>query len=270
MQGVVAKVVKEHKEEDYEKVARVVVEVMKDTTEDFKRLMKEDMKVAVVAVTLLKDEELEKLSEGDAEMVQIFKSAREMCEEKLWESSVSDDEELEDVKNNSVNENTIREAVGKLLRPLQKLTENEDFMKVLPENVRLGAEIMDGLSKGSGLKDEIAKNHRGGCYCMAVPFLYFQHRYERSIAAEQLAKDIQSIIDKLPQDPVTLPVRAGDLKPIPSEFVRDLESREMFLQTILEKLQDDQVNAVGIFGMGGAGKILTQDILKIWCMNKKF
>ncbi|XP_074263895.1 disease resistance protein SUMM2-like [Silene latifolia] len=76
-----------------------------------------------------------------------------------------------------------------------------------------------------------------------------------SKSAELMAKHIQDeIISKCPPDPVTLHISSVNLKLIPTQFLKGLDSRTTLLLRILENLNDDHVDAVGLFGMGGTGK----------------
>ncbi|CAO2836509.1 unnamed protein product, partial [Amaranthus hypochondriacus] len=117
---------------------------------------------------------------------------------------------------------------------------------------------MDDLWKGrsAGLKDENViekhkdKDHRHHC---CYYFKNFQNRYEMSKSAEKMANNIKSIISKTPTS-VTSPRNIEDMETIPSGFFVGVESREQCLQVILTKLLDDQVNCVGVYGMGGIGK----------------
>ncbi|XP_074265252.1 uncharacterized protein LOC141587678 [Silene latifolia] len=292
MQEVVVKVMKKLKEEmeqleegemrkmrylDYKQVAEVVVEVMKDTIDEFKKLMKEDKKMAIIAMRTLKARDLEKLTKDDEKMKEIVTEAGNASDKEQWPNHVLNhvDEESNAmqpllVKIPSVggsNNNTIKEFVKKLFTPLAsliiplgKLMDDADFKKAVPqaEGVKLGLEVIDGLLiKGRGLKmdmDGNTKLRRGGGCSLSLCSDY-HGRYLMSKSAELMAKHIQDeIISKCPPDPVTLHISSVNLKLIPTQFLKGLDSRTTLLLRILENLNDDHVDAVGLFGMGGTGK----------------
>ncbi|XP_074270087.1 uncharacterized protein LOC141593042 [Silene latifolia] len=266
-------------EEDYKQVAEVVVEVMKDTIEDFKKLMKEDQKMAVIATRTLKDRDLDKLTKGDQEMEEIIREAGNISDEEFCRNQKNEESDALLVKIPTVimGDNTIKEAAKKLFTPLAnlviplgKLMDDANFKKAVPEadGVKLGLEVIDGLLiRGRRLKEEVddnTKQHRG-CCCSSLSLCNdFHGRYLISKAAEFMSKHIQDeIINKCPQYPVTLHIRTIDLKPIPTHFLKGLDSRTQLLDQILEKLIDDQVDSVGVFGMGGTGKTtLAKEVIK--------
>ncbi|XP_074265251.1 uncharacterized protein LOC141587677 [Silene latifolia] len=260
-------------EDDYKQVAEVVVEVMKDTIDEFKKLMKEDRKMAIIAIRMLKDSDLNKLTKGDKEMEEIVREAWYSSEEELWPNHEHDESNVRQpllvkIPEMGVSENMVKEAAKKLLTPLAylltplgKLMDDDDFKAAVPHavDVKLGLEVIDGLLiRGCGSKkemDDITKQHRS-CYCSPFTLCCNYHdRYLISKAAESMVKYIQNdLISKCPQDPVTLFIRPQNLTPIPSQFLQGLDSRTQLLHQILEKLIDDQVDSVGVFGMGGIGK----------------
>ncbi|KAK9734509.1 hypothetical protein RND81_04G144400 [Saponaria officinalis] len=282
MQKLVVKVMNELKEEmekceeemreiakvDYKMVAEVVVEVMKDITEEFKKLVKKDKKMAVMATKMLKDRDLEKLTKDNKEMEEIVREAGSVSDEDLCQNDVAKDEEesgavLEKVPE-AADQNTVREAatklltpLGNLLTPLGKLMDDANFKNAVPEaeDVKLGLDAIDGLLlKNRGLKkgmDENTKQHIS-CFCCAFDLNHFHSRYKMSIAAETMAKHIEEdLIQKCPGHPVTVRIRSIDMKRTPTQFLKGLQSRDRLLQKILKILRDDQVDSVGVYGMGG-------------------
>ncbi|KAH9627231.1 hypothetical protein KSS87_018507 [Heliosperma pusillum] len=260
-------------EDDLKQVAEVVVEVMKDTVDEFKRLMKEDRLMAAIAIRTLKDSDLNKLTKGDKEIEEIVRKARYSSDEELWPNREDDGSNvlqplLVEIPEMGVNENMLKEAAKKLFTPLAylvtplgKLMDDAEFRKAVPHavDVKLGLEVIDGLLiRGGGSKkemDDITKQHRSCCCSPFSLCCYYHDRYLISRAAESMVKHIQNdLISKYPQDPVTLFIRPQDLTPIPSQFLGGLDSRTQLLHQILEKLIDDQVDSVGLFGMGGIGK----------------
>ncbi|XP_074303357.1 uncharacterized protein LOC141637838 [Silene latifolia] len=284
MQELVVKVMKKLKEEmdeseeemrkivevDYKQVAEVVVDVMKDTIDEFKKLMKDDKEMAVIATRTLMDRDLDKLTKGDREMEEIVREAGNASDEEFCQIRKDEESDALLVKIPTVGsgKNRVKEAASKLFTPLTnlvtplgKLMDDANFKKVMPEaeGVKLGLEVIDGLLiRGRGLKKEVddsTKQHRG-CCCSSLSLCNdFHARYLISKAAEHMAKYIQDeFISKCPRDPVTLHIRTVDLKPIPTKFLKGLDSRTQLLHQILEKLNDDEVDSVGLFGMGGTGK----------------
>ncbi|KAK9706554.1 hypothetical protein RND81_07G134600 [Saponaria officinalis] len=285
MQDLVIRVMKKLKEEmenseeedmrkmmevDYKKVAEVLVEVMKDTIDEFKKLMKEDRRMAVIATRTLKDRDLDKLTRGDQEMEEIVRVAGNVSDEELWQNHEDEESDALLVKNPVVGSghNTVKEAAKKLftplanlLTPLGRLMDDANFKKAVPEaeSVKLGLEVIDGLLiKRRGSKIEMDDNTKQdtGCCCSPLSLCNDYHdRYLLSKAAEFMAKHIQDdLIGKCPLDPVTLRIRTVDLMSIPTQFLKGLDSRTKLLHRILENLNDDRINAVGVFGMGGTGK----------------
>ncbi|KAH9610694.1 hypothetical protein KSS87_003703 [Heliosperma pusillum] len=257
-------------EEDYKQVAEVVVEVMKDKIDEFKTLLKQDKNMAAIAIRTLKDRDLDKLTKDDEEMKETLREAENAIDEELLPNHVDDESNarqplLVNKPEMCVRENIVKEAAKKLFAPLTdlvtplgKLMDGADFKKAVPhaEDVKLGLEVIDGLLiKGHGSKKEmvdVTKRHRGCCCSPLSLCCYYHDRYLISKAAKFMAKHMQDeLISKCPQDPVTLPIRTVDLKPIPSQFLEGLDSRTQLLHQILEKLLDDQVDSIGLFGMGG-------------------
>ncbi|XP_074288962.1 uncharacterized protein LOC141614105 [Silene latifolia] len=279
MQEVVVKVMRKLKEEmeqseeemrkmaelDYKQVAEVVVEVMKDSIEEFKKLMKEDKNMAVIATRTLNDRDLDKLTKGDKEMEEIVREAGNVTDdEELWQNY--EDEEsnalLVNVPMVGVDKNPVKETARKLFlkTPLGKLMEDANFKKAAPEAelVKSRLDVIDGLLiKSPESKKEMADNnkqHRSCCGC-TLSCCDYHGRYKISKAANLMAKHIKDdIISKYPRDFVTMRIRTVDLKPIPTPFLKGFDSRTKLMDQILEKLKDGQVDAVGVFGMGGIGK----------------
>ncbi|CAO2836508.1 unnamed protein product [Amaranthus hypochondriacus] len=123
MIGVVIKVVMElHDEDDetkeFKKIFKgLVVEVMEETIEKFKKMITEDIKVAMIMMTIVKDEDVAKLSEGNKEMVDMLEKGRKMLEEESSEIHDSDESNTKDV-------------VGSLVRPFETLVRNDNFMNM--------------------------------------------------------------------------------------------------------------------------------------------
>ncbi|XP_074288981.1 uncharacterized protein LOC141614124 [Silene latifolia] len=279
MQEVVVKVMRKLKEEmeqseeetrkmaevDYKQVAEVVVEVMKDSIEEFKKLMKEDKNMAVIATRTLNDRDLDKLTKGDKEMEEIVREAGNVTDdEELWQNY--EDEEsnalLIKVPAEGVDKNRVKETARKLflMTPLGKLMEDANFKKAAPEAelVKSRLDVIDGLLiKSPESKKEMADNnkqHRSCCGC-TLSCCDYHGRYKISKAADLMAKHIKDdIVSKYPRDFVTMRIRTVDLKPIPTPFLKGFDSRTKLMHQILEKLKDGQVDAVGVFGMGGIGK----------------
>ncbi|CAO2836507.1 unnamed protein product, partial [Amaranthus hypochondriacus] len=255
MIGVVIKVMMEHNDDDNNetdqefkrKLKGFVVEVMKETTKKFKEMINNDVKVAMIMMTILKDEDVAKLSEGNKKIVDKLVEGRKKFEEGSLEIHDSD-------------ERRIKDDVGNLVRPFEKLVKNNNFMNMdLPENMKLGIKMMDDLWKGrsAGLKeDESAiekhKDKDGHRHHCGYYFKHFKNRYEMSKSAEKMTNDIKSI-GKIPTS-VTSPRNIEDMEVISSGFTVGVESREQRLQEILTKLREDQVYCVGVYGMGGIGK----------------
>ncbi|KAL9228545.1 hypothetical protein vseg_004112 [Gypsophila vaccaria] len=281
MQEVVMKVMKKLREEmeeseeemrkmaevDYKQVAEVVVEVMKDSIEEFKKLMKEDKNMAVIATRTLNDRDLDKLTEGDIEMEEIVREAGNVSDdEELWQNHEHDESNalLVRVPSVGVGKNSVKEAAKKLTSPLGnlfgKLMNDAKFKKAAPEAelVKSRLDVIDGLliNKVGTKKETVedSKQHRA-CCCCTLSCCNYHGRYQISKAADLMAKHIQDdIICKCPRDPITLRIRTIDLKPIPTHFLKGVDSRTKLVNQILEKLKDNQVYSVGVFGMGGIGK----------------
>ncbi|XP_074288730.1 uncharacterized protein LOC141613882 isoform X2 [Silene latifolia] len=240
---------------DYKKVAKIAREVMKDISEEFKKFIKTD-DAAVAAVNLLNYNDLEKLKKDDEEMAKILIKAEGI---NRWEVEHHDDGDVQPVdKINIVNEKVgfWRKHMGSLMAFL----DDENFKKDLPDGVKIGLEVMDAFNKSSkstGSEEVEAndKSHRY-CGCCVVRFKVYSHRHDMSVIAEIMVEAIKSMILECPLDHVTRSIRDDELEIIPSEFIGGLDSREILLQKILKVLQDDQVNIVGVFGMGGSGKTL--------------
>ncbi|KAL9232204.1 hypothetical protein vseg_007340 [Gypsophila vaccaria] len=296
MQDVVIKVMKTLREEmenseeemrkiaemDYKQVAEVVVEMMKDRIDEFKKIMKEDKQMAVVATRTLKDRDLDKLIKGDSEMEEIVREAANVSDEdELWrnlEDYQSTNEGGDGVgtskNNNNNNNNRVKEAAKKLftplanlLTPLGKLMDDPNFKKAVSEaeTVKLGLEVIDGLLvKGSVRVSKLESDETNNRGCSLSICDHYHGRYKISKSAEFMAKHIKDeVISKCPRDPVTLRIRTVDLKPIPTQFLKSMDSRAKLLDRILVGLNDDQVHAFGVFGMGGTGKTtLAKEVIR--------
>ncbi|XP_074288738.1 uncharacterized protein LOC141613889 isoform X2 [Silene latifolia] len=245
---------------DYKKVAKIASNVLKDIAEEFKNFIKKDG-TTVAVVKLLSDDDLEKLRRDGNEMDKMLRKAEDVI---LKEAELNDhnEEELLLPKHGKdgqlVNESIIKEKVGgwrKRMGSLMTFLDDESFKKGLPDGAVLGLEVMDVLSKSSGSQqvEEIGKSHRYCGWC-AVRFEVYRHRHDMSELAEIMVQAIKSMIDGCPQGNVTRRKRPDELEMIPGDFMEGLESREELLQKILVDLQDDQVKAVGVYGMGGCGK----------------
>ncbi|XP_074267309.1 disease resistance protein At4g27190-like [Silene latifolia] len=153
-----------------------------------------------------------------------------------------------------------RNKVTNLLKPVGDLILNEEALKTLPENVRLGVEAM-GVVIGNrrGLKAELVdfdniKSHRNCCCCCVISYNYFSDRYYMSVAAEAMLVTIKEIIGNEPgSEDVTRPERRGEMKAIPTNLA-ELKSRNELFEKIITSLASKDVNALGVFGMGGSGK----------------
>ncbi|XP_074263784.1 uncharacterized protein LOC141586467 [Silene latifolia] len=284
MQELVVKVMKKLKKEmdkseeemmrnilevDYKEVAELVVEIMKDTIEEFKKLMKEDKRMAVIATRMLKDRDLEKLTKDDQVMEEIVREAGNTSDEEFCLKNKDEESNSLLVKIPAVDmhKNTVKEAAKKLftllanlVTPLEKLMDDANFKEAVPEaeGVKLGLEVIDGLLiRGRGFKKEMDDNNKEHrvCCCSSQSLCYdFHGRYLISKRAEFMAKHIHDdFISKLPRDSVILHIRTEDLQPIPTQFLKGLDSRTQLLHQILEKLNNDQVDSVGVYGMGGTG-----------------
>ncbi|XP_074270091.1 uncharacterized protein LOC141593044 isoform X2 [Silene latifolia] len=252
-------------EDDYKQVAEVVVEVMKDTIDEFKKLMKEDRKMAAIAIGTLKSSDLYNLTKGDKEIEEIVREARYSSDEELWPNREDGESSaleplLVKIPEMGVSENLVKDAIknlftplANLVTPLVNLMDDKDFKKAVPHaaEFKLGLQVIDGLLiRGRG-----SKNEMDGCCAPLSLFCNYHGRYRTSKAAESMVKHIENdLIDKCSGDVVTLSKRPQEFNPIPSQFNEGLESRNQLLHEILEKLKDDQVDSVGLFGMGGIGK----------------
>ncbi|KAH9611262.1 hypothetical protein KSS87_008935 [Heliosperma pusillum] len=253
-------VIRPDEDADYKKVAKVASDVMKDLAEEFTKFIQSD-DAAVAVVKLLSDEDLKKLTKDGDEMAIILSKAEGIIRKKI-ESNDHDEEELLLPKNNEdvqpVDKSLIKENVGKWRKhmgSLMSFLDDENFKKGLPDGAKVGLEVMDALSKNSGSKqiEENGKPHRY-CDCRVLRLEIYRHRHDMSQIAEIMVNDIKSMILKYPSDPVTRARRDDELEYIPGQFADGLESREMLVRKILIALQDNQVNIVGVYGMGGCGK----------------
>ncbi|KAH9623067.1 hypothetical protein KSS87_015678 [Heliosperma pusillum] len=253
-------VIRAEEHADYKKVAMVAGDVLKDIAEEFTKFIQSD-DAAVAVVKLLDDEDLKKLTKDGDEMAIILSKAEGIIRKKI-ESNDHDEEELLLPKNNEdvqpVDKSLIKENVGKWRKhmgSLMSFLDDENFKKGLPDGAKVGLEVMDALSKNSGSKqiEENGKPHRY-CDCRVLRLEIYRHRHDMSQIAEIMVNDIKSMILKYPSDPVTRARRDDELEYIPGQFADGLESREMLVRKILIALQDNQVNIVGVYGMGGCGK----------------
>ncbi|XP_021720506.1 probable disease resistance protein At1g61190 [Chenopodium quinoa] len=103
-------------------------------------------------------------------------------------------------------------------------------------------------------KDDEERKGRDMITCLRRSRCNLCRRYDMSKEDKSKADEIDAIINRKPNDDVTEPVSRSDLKSIPNEFLKGLRSRVKLMEEILKKLRDDQVKAVGIFGMGAIGK----------------
>ncbi|KAH9623066.1 hypothetical protein KSS87_015677 [Heliosperma pusillum] len=253
-------VIRAEEHADYKKVAKVAGDVMKDIAEEFTKFIQRD-DAAVAVVKLLDDEDLKKLTKDGDEMAIILSKAEGIIRKKI-ESNDHDEEELKLPKNNEdvqpVDKSLIKENVGKWRKhmgSLMSFLDDENFKKGLPDGAKVGLEVMDALSKNSGSK-QIEENGNPHIYCDCLFFRLeiYRHRHDMSQIAEIMVNDIKSMILKYPSDPVTRARRDDELEYIPGQFADGLESREVLVRKILIALKDDQVNIVGVYGMGGCGK----------------
>ncbi|KAH9620730.1 hypothetical protein KSS87_006221 [Heliosperma pusillum] len=259
-QEVVGGEVDAEEDADYKKVANIANSVLKDIAEEFKEFIKSD-DTTVAVVKLLNDDDLEKLRRDGKEMGEMLRKAENII---LKEAELNDhkEEELPLPKHDKdvqlVNESIIREKVGgwrKRMGSLMTFLDDENFKKGLPQGAMLGLEVMDALSKSSGFEEvkQNGKAHRY-CGCCVVRLKFYRHRHDMSELAEIMGQAIKSMIDGCPSGPVTRRSRPDELENIPGDFMEGLESREELLLKILMDLKDDQVNIVGVYGMGGCGK----------------
>ncbi|XP_074288565.1 uncharacterized protein LOC141613718 [Silene latifolia] len=257
--------------EEYEKVGRVVVDVMKEKVEEFKKVLKQDRKMAMMATRMLKDAELENLVKGDKEMEEIVREVEYLSEEELGDEAENGQgqEESKALLQVTVGKNSVKENAAKLVQPIRNLVtslgmlmDDANFKKAVPEveSVKLGFDAVHGLfSSSTGLREELrdsVKRHRSRCCCCAVVVSHYHHRYQLSKVAKLKAAHIQDhIISKCPPDEnLTISKSAADLKPIPNQFSKAVKSRTALLRLIVDKLKDGNSDDVGIFGMGGTGK----------------
>ncbi|XP_074288759.1 uncharacterized protein LOC141613915 [Silene latifolia] len=253
-------IVDAEKDADYQKVAKIASDIIKDITEEFKKFIKTD-DAAVAVVKLLNDEDLKKLAKDGDEMAMILSKAEGIIRKKI-EHNDHDEEELLIPKHNedvqSVDKSIIKENIGMWRKHMGRLTaflDDENFKKGLPDGVKIGLEVMNALSKSSG-PEQVEENNKPHRYCgwSVVRFEGYRHRHDMSELSETMVNIIKSMIAECPIGSVTRHKTANELEIIPSEFMEGLESREELLQKILIALQDDQVDIVGVFGMGGGGK----------------
>ncbi|KAH9620729.1 hypothetical protein KSS87_006220 [Heliosperma pusillum] len=251
-------VIRPDEDADYKKVAKVASDVMKDLAEEFTKFIQSD-DAAVAVVKLLDDEDLKKLTKDGDEMAIILSKAEGIIRKKIESNDHDDEEELLLPKNNEdvqpVDKSLIKENVGKWRKhmgSLMSFLDDENFKKGLPDGAKVGLEVMDALSKNSGSK-QIEENGKPHIYCDCLFFRLeiYRHRHDMSKIAEIMVNDIKSMILKYPSDPVTRARRDDELEYIPGQFADGLESREMLVRKILIALQDNQVNIVGVYGMGG-------------------
>ncbi|XP_074290263.1 putative disease resistance protein At4g14610 isoform X2 [Silene latifolia] len=247
---------------DYKKVAKIASNVLKDIAEEFKDFIKRDG-TTVAVVKLLNNDDLEKLRRGGNEMDEMLRKAEDII---LKEAELNDhnEEELPLPKHDKdvqlVNQSIIKEKVGgwrKRMGSLMTFLDDESFKKGLPDGALLGLEVLDVLSKSSGSHqvEEICKSHRYCGWC-AVRLEVYRHRHDMNELAEIMVQPIKCMIDGCPlgSEPLTRRKRPDELENIPVDFMDGLESREEVLRKILIDLNDDQVNIVGVYGMGGCGK----------------
>ncbi|XP_074269967.1 disease resistance protein At4g27190-like isoform X2 [Silene latifolia] len=235
-------------------VGLVLEKLVVETMEEFKALMQNDVDMAVAALHLLENhtENLERLVEKDNKVAEIIAKAREMSVE---EELLSDDNHYDNVL---VNENTLRQKVTNLLKPVGEVVLNEELLNSLPENVRLGMEAMGAvIGNRRGLKAELmdsynATSHRNCCGFCVISCNFISDRHDMSVAAEAMLVVIKDIIGNKPQD-VTRPIRRGEMEVIPTNCV-GLGSRNDLLQKIIKALASTDIHALGVFGMGGTGK----------------
>ncbi|XP_074288867.1 uncharacterized protein LOC141614006 isoform X2 [Silene latifolia] len=252
-----------HAEEDadYKKVAKVASEVMKDIAEEFTKFIQSDDAAAVAVVKLLNDEDLKKLTKDGDEMAIILSKAEGVIRNKI-ESNNHDEKALllpkdkEDVQ--TVDKSIMKENVGmwrKHMGSLMSFMDDDNFKKGLPDGAKIGLEVMDALSKSSR-SDQVEAHDKQHRYCgsSVLRFEIYRHRHDMSQIAQVMVNNIRSMILKYPSDPVTRDKRDDELDIIPGEFADGLESREVLVRKILIALKDDQVNIVGVYGMGGCGK----------------
>ncbi|XP_074288720.1 uncharacterized protein LOC141613876 isoform X1 [Silene latifolia] len=259
-QEAIDKEVDAEEDVDYKKVAKIASDVMKDIAEEFKKFIKRD-DASVAVVKLLNDVDLEKLKKDGDEMAKILRKAEGIIRQEAEHIDHDEEEVLlpkydDDVQ--QVNKSIIKEKVGiwrKHIGSLMTFLDDEKFKKGLPDGAILGLEVMDALSKSPG-SEQVKENGKPHRYCgwCVVRFGDYRHRHDMSEIAEVMVKAIKSMIHDCPPEMVTRSIRNDELEIIPGEFIEGLESREELLQKILIALKDNQVNIVGVFGMGGCGK----------------
>ncbi|XP_074267308.1 uncharacterized protein LOC141590632 [Silene latifolia] len=240
-------------EEKDKEVGQVLEKLVEETMDEFKTLMQNGPYMAVAALHLLENhmENLERLTEKDKEVADIIAKAREMSHEEEWLSPDNDDNVL-------VRENTLRKEVTNLVKPVGEVLLNEELLKALPENLSLGMEAMGVVIGNSrGLKAELMDadntSKQRNCCCCVIPFSYFSDRHDMSVAAESMLNKITDIIkDKSGDRDLTWPIRTEDMEAIPTNSV-GLKSRNELLLKIVKALTHSDVQAVGVFGMGGSG-----------------
>ncbi|KAH9612330.1 hypothetical protein KSS87_023911 [Heliosperma pusillum] len=255
-------VVDPEEDADYQKVAKIASDVVKDIAEEFTKFIKGD-DAAVAVVQLLNNVDLntvdlEKLRNDGDEMAMILIKGEGIIRKEVGNNHDNEEELLipkhdEDVK--PVNESFIKEKVTSLRKRMGRLMtflDDANFKKSLPDSARLGLEVMTALSNSSGSEQAVENNkpHRYCGYCI-VRFEVNRRHHDMSERAVTMVEAIKSLIQEFPSDPVTRSITDDELEYIPGEFLGGLESREALLRKILIALKDDQVNVVGVYGMGG-------------------
>ncbi|XP_043814384.1 uncharacterized protein LOC110618489 isoform X3 [Manihot esculenta] len=158
---------------------------------------------------------------------------------------------------------TYKSKVEKLHHESEKLKNRKvKLQRAVEEATRKGEEIDESVNKwlndaGKAIEEaeECIKGEEQAkkrCFVGLCPDL--KTRYHLSKKAEKKALAIHELASEDDHNPISFPPHPQQIV-APSVYAREgLNSRELFLEKVMDALLDPDLNMIGVYGLGGVGK----------------